>query len=82
MCEQNFLPVGLHVALILNRLHNERAVRDLICCVEQEDAERGNSPKTSDDDEAKRKDHSEAVNDRLRQFAAFEKRYGRKARGS
>lgn len=79
---ETYTLLGFQTLLILNRLCNNFAVLDLVRCVEEQDAERDNSPKASDDKECKRKDHREAVNERLRQFAAFEKRYGRKARGS
>ena len=55
---------------------------ELMNAEEKQDRQRSESPKAGDDKERRRKDHCEAVNNRLRQFAAFEKRYGRKARGS
>jgi len=57
-------------------------LQGLVDAEEQKDSQCSDSAKAGDDEEQRRKDHSDAVNDRLRNFAAFEQRYGRKARGS
>ena len=72
------MTLELETQLILNRLS---CARELMNREEQEDSQSSDSAETGDDEERKSKDHSEAVNDRLRQFAAFEKRYGRKRLG-
>jgi hypothetical protein len=78
MCEQNFLPVGLHVSLILNRLRNERVLRELQK-PEIEKIENGaDRSKTKDDEERQTKERLDYVNRRLRELNDFEKRYGRR----
>lgn len=81
MCLQNdFLPIGFYSALILNRLRNDRALRELSDLdkqkrdVEQRDEKHGN--RTDEDKEAETRRDLER---RIRDITAMENRLRRKA---
>jgi hypothetical protein len=70
----NFDPwssIGLAASMILNRLRNERLLLELR--EEQQEEAQGNA-QPDRHEEQKAKDHSEYVNHRLRELAAFERR--------
>jgi hypothetical protein len=63
--------IGWQTALILNRLKNRR---DLLELAEEKHQDRQRDTESRDADEQKRKDHSDYVDQRLKDLAAFERR--------
>lgn len=80
MNANNFMSIGTTALLILNRLRNARALREL--------AEQGDEKKIEDDqklaDEKRREEEAKSnrdyVNHRLRELRAWEKRIGDRIR--
>jgi hypothetical protein len=76
MCERTeFLPIGTHVNLILNRLRLQRALME--CCedLESDNAKRKDTTEQTEKPKRDPKEECEYIKERLRQIAKFEQRY-------
>jgi hypothetical protein len=66
--------IGLQTNLILNRLRNEQAIRDLVSSEEKKEEPSGEDSKPSNQDERRDTEHEEYVATRCREIRAWEKR--------
>lgn len=69
-----FTQLGLAAALVINRLRNAQTLRELVHFNEEQEEDRSRDTGGGKSEEQRKRDHSEAVNDRLQSLAAFEKR--------
>ena len=68
-----FHRIGLHAALVMNKLRNAQQLRELEATEEQEE-DRSGQPHAGRTDETKAREHREAVDHGLRNLAKWEQR--------
>jgi hypothetical protein len=69
-----FQALGLAAALVINRIRNAQALRELVHLDKEQEEDRSRDTGGGKTDEQREKDHREAVESRLRQLRTFERR--------